>query len=49
VSDTNFIQAGLADIAEIGSYGVTANSLSSASVDNVLSSVSSSQAAIDVV
>lgn len=49
VSDTNFIQAGLADIAEIGSYGVTANSLSSASVDNVLSSVSSSQAAIDAV
>lgn len=43
VSDTNFIQTGLADIAEIGSYGVTANSLSSASVDNVLSSVSSSQ------
>jgi hypothetical protein len=49
VSDTNFIQTGLADIAEIGSYGVTANSLSSASVDNVLSSVSSSQAAIDAV
>lgn len=42
-SDTNFIQTGLANIAEIGSYGVTANSLSSASVDNVLSSVSSSQ------
>lgn len=42
-SDTNFIQTGLADIAEIGSYGVTANSLLSASVDNVLSSVSSSQ------
>ncbi|MBK1891235.1 hypothetical protein Undi14_14440 [Undibacterium sp. 14-3-2] len=43
VSDTNFIQTGLADIAEIGSYGVTANSLSSASVDNVLNTVSSSQ------
>jgi hypothetical protein len=42
-NDTNFIQTGLADIAEIGSYGVTANSLLSASVDNVLSSVSSSQ------
>lgn len=48
-SDANFIQTGLADIAEIGSYGVTANSLSSASVDNVLSSVSSSQELAGVV
>ncbi|MBR7793741.1 hypothetical protein KDM87_14170 [Undibacterium sp. FT147W] len=48
-SDASFIQTGLADIAEIGGYGVTANSLTSASVDHVLSSVSSSQAATDAV